>query len=234
MPLKYATKRIGKDPKKKQIDRLIAQLKEASSLVIADVSRLLVSEMRDLRSKMREKGARVIVAKNRLMKRALEAAGYAPLDRVLQGPSTVFFGISDPGAPARILSEFSQESEKVRIKGGALEREALDAAGAKALASMPGRPELLGRLVGSLNAPQQKLVFALHQTQGKIVYALDAYRRKLEEQVQSAALFPAKRGSEASARFCASTGIGEEPVVSTPRPITWEREKSACGFFAFA
>ena len=176
-----AVKLRGKAPKKSQVDRLVKLLKGAESTVVANLSMLKVGEVTKLRADLRKSGGGMMIAKNRLIKRALAEAGYPALDPLLKGPTALAFGISDPAAPARKILDLMKENEAIVVKGGVLEGLVLDAKGVKSLATMPSRTQLLGRLVGSLNSPVQKLVFALHQTRGKIVYALDAHRRKLEQ-----------------------------------------------------
>lgn len=186
MPKKAATKRIGKSPKAKQVDKLTATMKEADSIVFADLSKLKVADLFKLRRNIRQAGGRVLIAKNTLIELALSKAGRPAVNHLLTGPSAMAFGIKDPSKPAKIILDLAKENESVKVKGGILESEVLDPKGVALLSTMPGRTELLGRLVGSINAPAQKLVFALYQAQGKIVYAVDAYRRKLEESAQGA------------------------------------------------
>jgi large subunit ribosomal protein L10 len=176
-----AVKVRGKAPKKAQVKRLLEKLQQADSLVVADLSHLKVKEITKLRANMRNEGGGMMIAKNRLIKRALEKAGYPSLDPLLKGPTALAFGVGDPSTPAKKILELAKDNETIVLKGGVLEGAVLDEAGVKNLATMPGREELLSRMVGSLSAPMQKLVFALNQVQGKVVYALDAYRRKLEE-----------------------------------------------------
>jgi len=176
-----AIKRRGKAPKKSQVTKLVKWLKDADSVVAADVNTLKVADITRLRADIRKEGGGMVVAKNRLIRRALQEAGYPALDDILKGPTALAFGIGDPSVPAKKILELAKENETIAVKGGVLEGSVLDVKGVQFLATMPGRPELLSRLVGSLNSPIQKLVFALNQTRSKVVYALDAHRRKLEE-----------------------------------------------------
>lgn len=175
-----ATKRRGRAPKKTQVTKLVAMLKKADSVVAANLSSLRVAAVTKLRADLRQQGGGMMVAKNRLVKRALQEAGYPSLDSILKGPTALMIGVGDPSTPAKKILELMKENESIVIKGGVLEGVVLDRKGVEFLATMPGRPELLGRLVGSINAPIQKLVFALNQTRSKVVYAIDAYRRQLE------------------------------------------------------
>lgn len=175
-----ATKRRGKAPKKAQVTRMVALLKKADSVVAANLSSLRVHAITKLRADLRQQGGGMMVSKNRLIKRALKEAGFPALDSILRGPTALAIGVGDPSIPAKKILELMKDNDKVVVKGGILEGIVLDKKGVELLATMPGRRELLSRVVGSINAPIQKLVYALNQTRSKVVYAVDAYRRQLE------------------------------------------------------
>ena len=73
----------------------------------------------------------------------------------------VAFGYEDPIAPARVLDDFSSSSKKTEIKAGVVGKQAMDVAGVKRLASLQSRDAVVGRLLGTLNAPIRKLVLTL-------------------------------------------------------------------------
>ena len=79
-------------------------------------------------------------------------------------------------ACAKVLFDFAKDAEKLVIKGGAMPNYPLDAAGVKALASMPSREELLATLVGTLQAPIAKFVRTLNEVPSKFVRTLAAVR----------------------------------------------------------
>jgi large subunit ribosomal protein L10 len=143
-------------PAQSKIDA-VAQLKEkfegAKSLIIADYRGLNVPEISDLRAKARAASVDLLVAKNRLAKRALSDLELPTLDDVLVGPSIFAMGLEDPVSPAKVLSDFAKRSDHLEIKGGLFEGKALTVDDVKQLASTPSREELFGRLAGSLAAP---------------------------------------------------------------------------------
>ncbi|MBN1477104.1 50S ribosomal protein L10 [Candidatus Sumerlaeota bacterium] len=125
----------------------------AKSLIIADYRGLNVPEISELRARARAASVELLVAKNRLAKRALGELELPTLDDVLVGPSIFAMGSEDPVSPAKVLNEFAKSSEHLEIKGGLFEGKALTAEDVKRLASMPSREDLYGRLAGSLAAP---------------------------------------------------------------------------------
>ena len=172
-------------PSKVKLDTVVAvkeKLSQAKSIVVADYRGLSVSEMTTLRAKLREEGVELRVIKNRLAKIALKESDMDPMDEHLKGMTTIAFGMTDPVSPAKVLSEFAKDNEKLQILAGQMDNQVLDAAGIAELAKLPSREVLLGRLLGSLTSPVQKLAYGLNQTVAKVVYAVDAVGRKKAEQ----------------------------------------------------
>lgn len=154
------------------------KLSETKSIVVADYRGLSVDKMTTLRAKLRDEGVELRVVKNRLAKIALKEAGMDPMDDFLKGMTTLAFGIKDPVSPAKVLAEFAKDNEQLRIIGGQMDNQLLDAAGIDELAKLPSREVLLSRLLGSLTSPISKVAYGLNQTVAKTVYAFDAVARQ--------------------------------------------------------
>jgi len=92
---------------------------EAGVIVVAHYIGLTVAEMTELRSQMKEAGGRVKVAKNRLVKRALEGTDAEGIQDLFEGPTCVAFS-EDPIAAPKIAVEFAKKNEKLVILGGAM------------------------------------------------------------------------------------------------------------------
>ena len=158
------------------------RLAQAKAIVVTDYRGMTVAEMTDLRNKLRAEGVQFKIIKNRLTKIALRDSGMDTLDDLLKGTTAIAFGMKDPIGPAKVLTAYAKENEKLKILGGLMDNQRLDLAAIGQLANMPSREVLLARLLGSITSPVQKLAFGLHQTVAKIVYALDAVARKKAEQ----------------------------------------------------
>lgn len=180
---KVPTKRRGRAPKDKSIGKFEAMLDHENGFVLADNLGMTVASMTAMRATMRGSNVQVKVAKNRLLRIALQRKGVdaATIGKLLSGPTVLITSKEDPVAPAKLLTEAAKASEgKLAVKGGFFEGKVLNPAEVEALGNMPSKEELLSRLCGSLQGPPQKLAVALNQTVAKIAYAVDAYRRKLE------------------------------------------------------
>lgn len=163
---------------------VVAEIKEkiqsAQSMVFLDYRGLTVEEVTELRSQFRAAGVEYKVLKNTLIQRAANEAELAGLEPFLSGPTAVAFGIQDPVAPAKILTEYIKKTKKTTIKGGVLEGQVIDAKGVEALANMPSREQLLAKMLGSMNAPITGLMTVLGGTISAFVRALDAIRQQKE------------------------------------------------------
>lgn len=84
---------------------------------------------------------------------AIKGTEYEPLAQHLEGPSAVAISKTDATAPARIIANFAKTADKLEIKAGVVEGNYYDAKGMTAIASIPSREVLLGRLLGSMNSP---------------------------------------------------------------------------------
>ncbi len=146
----------------------------ASSVVVVRNSGLDVSEMTSLRTQMREAGASLKVAKNRLARLALEGTEIQPLGDFLSGPSVLGYS-DDPVAAARVLVKFAKKNDKIEVLGGAMGATMLDLNAVRALAELPSLDELRGKLVGLLQAPAGKLASITQAPAGQLARVFGAY-----------------------------------------------------------
>ncbi|TVQ40215.1 MAG: 50S ribosomal protein L10 [Geminicoccaceae bacterium] len=156
---------------------VVASLQETFNatgvVVVAHYQGLNVAEMTDLRRKMRAGGAGFRVAKNRLVKLALDGTPFAPATELFTGPTAIGFSL-DPTAAPKVLSEYAKKNDKLKIIGGGFGGTLLDPAAVKALAELPSIDELRSRLLGLLNAPAAKLLRQLQAPAQNLVGVLQA------------------------------------------------------------
>lgn len=166
-----------------QKQELVTTLNEVFSnagvVVVAHYSGLSVAQMTELRSKMREVGGQVRVAKNRLAKRALEGTEVAGIADLLTGPTCLAYS-EDPVAAPRIAVNFAKDNEKLVILGGSMGATLLDTNGVKSLASLPSLDELRGQLIGLIQAPAGKIAQVLNAPAGKLARVFAAKGQESE------------------------------------------------------
>ena len=135
------------------VDEIKGYVSDAKSVVLVDYRGLTVEQDTRLRKELREAGVVYKVYKNTMLHLAFDGTDYAQLDKDLEGPTAIAFGIEDETAPARILNKFSKEAEALQIKSGVVDGEYYDEAGVKVLATIPSKDELISKLLGSLQSP---------------------------------------------------------------------------------
>jgi large subunit ribosomal protein L10 len=171
---------LNLEQKKAVVDEVSAQVAGAQAIIVAENRGLEVGDVTRLRATARKEGVYLRVVKNTLARRAIAGTPFAGLSERLVGP--LMYGISkDPVAPAKVLNEFAKTNDKLVIKGGALPNYVMDAAGVKALATMPSREELLARLLGTMQAPIAQFVRTLNEVPTKFVRGLAAVRDAKEK-----------------------------------------------------
>lgn len=151
---------LNLDDKKAVVAEVSAQLADAQTVVLAEYSGVEVGDLTALRAKARQSGVYLRVLKNTLVRRAVAGTPFEPLAEQMTGP--LIYGISaDPVAAAKVLNDFAKGNDKLVVKVGAYGGKVLDKAGVQALASIPGREELLARLLGVMQAPVSGFAVAL-------------------------------------------------------------------------
>lgn len=164
-------------------EQLVASMRgtfeDTGVVVVAHYSGLTVDEITDLRAKMRAVGAGFKVTKNRLTRLALEGTKFDGISDLFKGPTAIAYA-DDPVSAAKVAVDFAKGNDKLIVLGGALPERSLDAAGVKALASMPSLDESRAKIVGLLQAPAGKIAAVLQAPAGQLARVFGAYSEKGE------------------------------------------------------
>ena len=147
------------------------------SFFFTDYRGLTVSQVTELRTKLREQNAEYHVIKNNLAKIAFKDLGKEGLDSYLVGPTAVAMARDEAGPVAKTLLDFAKNAP-VAMKGGYLEGGVYDETGVVAFSKLPTRMELIAKLMGTMNAPVQSVAFALNGVTEKLVRTLAAVADK--------------------------------------------------------
>jgi large subunit ribosomal protein L10 len=145
-----------------QVDMIRERLQNTDVVLLTDFKGLTVAEVNELRQQLRGAGIQYKVCKNRLVKVVAQELGIEGLDDHLVGP-TALATSDDPATCSKILKEFADEHEHLKIKGGLLGKTVIDAAGVEALIDMPSKEQLIAQAVGGIKAPLSGLVSVLHR-----------------------------------------------------------------------
>ena len=185
-------------PKK---EATVAELREmfsrAQLTVVTDYRGLSVADLQGLRAALRPLNAEARVAKNTLASLAAEQAGVGQLGEQLTGPTMLVLGYDDPVGVARAVGDFARTSRILTIRGGLVGQRSISEADLAAIATLPSREVLLGRVVGQIQAPLYGLVGVLSGAIRQFAYVLQARIDQLGGAPEDAA--PAEAPAEAPA-----------------------------------
>lgn len=149
--------------KQQTVSELTDVLQRAKVVIATDYSGMSVNQMTELRRVLREQGAEYRVIKNRLALLAAERAGNELVPQLLDGITGMAFGYDDPVSVAKTIDEFVKSSRAtLKVRNAVIDGRLVDSTQVAALASMPPKDILLGRLLGQLNSPVTRLVYALN------------------------------------------------------------------------
>jgi large subunit ribosomal protein L10 len=153
---------------------------KSAIIVLTDYKGLDVAAMNDLRRKLRAEQIEYQVVKNTLLIRASEDNDVALIKDYFKGPSAIALSYDDPVAPAKVLSQFAKEHDKLEIKVGVMDGQVLDANAIQTLAKLPSREVLLGQLLSALNAVPTSFVRTIAEVPRSLVNVLAAIRDQKE------------------------------------------------------
>ena len=165
---------------------VVAELHEkligAQMAVFAHYSGMSVAKMTELRNALRECNAELRVVKNTLLKIASRGTPYVVLEEQFKGPLAIALNRGDIVRPTKVLVAFAKKNTEFELQGGMLDGKNLSREELGALAELPSREVLLGKLLSVFVAVQSSLVNVLSAVPRSFVQVLDAYRGKKESE----------------------------------------------------
>ena len=169
---------ISRQKKEESVAELKGKFQVSAAIVAADNLGLTGEEATALRRQAREAGCAVKVAKNRLIKLALKEASRPALDDYLLGPTVLITHPDDPVTPAKIFADFAKKCERLKVKGGILREDVLDAAAVNHLAQLPGRDQLRSEFAGLINNLTGVVYFSAQNLLGEFTGLVDAQKEQ--------------------------------------------------------
>ncbi|TMF37524.1 MAG: 50S ribosomal protein L10 [Chloroflexi bacterium] len=170
-----------KEQKAEQVELLTEKLRKAKVALLTDYRGLTVTQLQDLRGKLRTGDVEYRVIKNTLARRAAEAAGVSALQSELEGPVAIAFGYDDLSLPSKLINDWVRTTRlKLDVKGGLVEGRVFTQDQVKQLADLPSREALIAQLMGTLQSPVGQLVGIMQTPLQQLLGVLNAYKTKLE------------------------------------------------------
>ncbi len=144
---------MNRDQKAAVIDEVAAEISGSDAVFAVDYRGISVPQAAELRSALRAADASFRIVKNTLTLRAADQAGAEGLKELLEGPTAMTFVRGDAAMAAKALRDFRRANNLLEFKGGWMNGAPLDAAQIDAIAALPSREVLYGRLVGMVASP---------------------------------------------------------------------------------
>jgi large subunit ribosomal protein L10 len=172
---------MNKQEKSREIEALKSELQTSPPTFVLAYRGLTVNQVSALRKKVRATSSRYRVVKNRLALRVIKGTPYEGLAPHFEGPTAIAYSSKDPSALAKALEEFTKENQGFQIKAGLVDGRVVDVQAIKALASLPSREVLIGRLLSVLNGPMVRLLTVMKAPARGLVRSLDEIARKKKD-----------------------------------------------------
>ena len=168
---------LNKEQKKTYINEMSTQFDNNEAVIVTHYQGLNVTQLDNLRKKMREHGIKFKITNNRITKLALEKTKCKDLANLFKGPTAVALS-EDAITSAKILTKFAKENENLKILGGIMGSDILDVAGVQNVATLPSLEEARAKIVGILSSPAQKIASILLAPASKIaILALEKSKK---------------------------------------------------------
>ena len=163
-----------KSEKEELIKELNEKFSRAQTAIVAEFSKLNVETVTKLRKKFRDGKVDYKVLKNTLAKRAAKGTPVEVIAEDFVGPVAIAISYDDVVAPAKILTDFIKDLETIKVRSASVQGRRVDVEGVKALAKLPGLPELRAQLLGVLNQPASKVARVIAAPGSQLARVLQA------------------------------------------------------------
>jgi len=168
-----------REEKQQIIEQLADRISRSSALYLADFTGISVEEETKLRREFRKAKIDYSVAKNTLIKKALEkVTGYEQLYDFLVGPTAFIVTYDDLGMPAKIIKDAATKGGKLKMKAAVIEKVVYDGSKLDMLASMPTRKDVIAGILSSVQAPATGIVNVLNAVMRDVVVLVDEIGKK--------------------------------------------------------
>jgi len=191
------------DAKKKMVAGLVSDYQNAKSFVFADARGLKVSTDTEMRADLRKNNVSYKVIKNTTATLIFKELGIKGLEDILKGPTAIAYSTEDAIVPAKILKQYADKFDKLKLKGGVIEGKVASADEVKVLARIPGKEVLYGQIAYGLLFPMTKLAMLLKaaaekiEAEGPIDFKVEKKAEaKVEETVAEAKAEPVAEAKE--------------------------------------
>jgi large subunit ribosomal protein L10 len=163
---------MKKDEKQQRAEELKNELAAADTVILSRFEGITVSQDYALRRKLAEAGAKYKVVKNSVIERAAQGTHAEPIATNLHGTTSLAYSTSDPVVLAKAITAYAKENPVLVFKAGIVQGRVIDMNELNAVAALPSREMLLGRVLFLINSPGQRLASALSAVGRNIAFVI--------------------------------------------------------------
>ena len=174
---------MGRTLENKQaiITELKESLSESQLALVIDYQGLSVSEITDLRRRLRPTGTVCKVTKNTLMRIAVDGNdNWQPMTELLKGSSAFLLVKEDISGAIKAYQDFQKATKKSDLRGGVMEGRALNQDQVKAIGDLPSKEQLMAQIAGAINGVATKIAVGINEVPASVARGLQAYSTKEE------------------------------------------------------
>ena len=173
---------MNRDEKATIVEELNSKFSEAKIAIITDYQGMSVPVLEGLRLELKKTNAEIRVAKNTLLRRAVEGTAYADMAEACKGTTAVTMSYDDPVAPAKAIVDFAKVNPQLAIRAACMDGKLLSADDLVALSKLPSKEVLLGQLLSVMNGVPTSFVRVLNGVPTNFLHALNAIGGQKEGQ----------------------------------------------------
>ncbi len=172
---------ITRGKKEQLVAEYVSHLQGCEAIIVTDNRGLTVSEVQELRTKIREAEGSFVIVKNTLAQIALEQMGLPALRDMITGLIGIGFCAHNVPGVSKAITDFAKSNDAIAIKGGLLGNKIIGEDAVKSLASLPSLDALRGQLLGVISAPASQMVGVIAGSVRQLINVVNAYAEKEQE-----------------------------------------------------
>lgn len=171
----------NREQKQKDLEALAEQFKNANAAMLVGFRNMTVAKDQELRRQLREAGISYSVVKNTLARKAAAGTPLEPLADEFKGVTAVALSAADPVGLSKAISRFSKANAEIfSFKIGLVEGKVVELKQVEAIANLPGREELVSKMLFLINAQAQRLVTVIQAVPRNLAIVMGQVRAQKE------------------------------------------------------